>query len=94
MMRVLEELTEPEKRQLASTLGFRNVGPDELTEKIEEILEKHIEAATEEYVRMILGQRALTTGRDIREYRLHLLIKHVFGKILSEQDVSDLFQTT
>lgn len=93
-MRVLEELTEPEKRQLASTLGFRNVGPDELTEKIEEVLKRHIEAATEEYVRMILGQRALTTGRDIREYRLYLLIKHVFGEIPSEQDVSDLFQTT
>jgi len=44
---------------------------------------------------MILGQKVFTRGQDIREYRLFLLIQHVFGKRLpSDKEISGLFQTT
>lgn len=52
-------------------------------------------AANEEYLRMILGQRVFTRGQDILEYRLLLLIQHLFGnRIPPEQVVCNLFQTT
>ncbi len=44
---------------------------------------------------MMLGQRVLTRGQDIREYRLSLLIRFVFGgRLPSDQQISALFQTT
>jgi hypothetical protein len=56
---------------------------------------KYADAAAEEYIRMILGQRVFTRGQDIREYRLYLLVKHVFaGKLPTEQQICSLFQTT
>lgn len=77
-----------ERKQLAATLGC-GVGD------LSRVLKGYTAAATEEYVRMILGQRVLTRGQDIREYRLSLLIVHVFGgRLPSEQQISDLFQTT
>lgn len=56
---------------------------------------KYADAAKEEYLRMILGQRVFTRGQDILEYRLYLLIKNVFsGRLPSERQISSLFQTT
>ena len=54
-----------------------------------------MEASAEELSEMFLGRRVFTRGQDMREYRLVLLIKHVFqGELPSEQRVSALFQTT
>lgn len=53
------------------------------------------QASTEEYLRMILGQKIFTRGQDIKEYRLYLLIRHLFdGVIPDEQVITTLFQTT
>jgi hypothetical protein len=80
--------TKEERRQLAATLGC-TVGD------LNQVLRNYTAAASEEYVRMILGQRVLTRGQDIREYRLSLLITHVFdGRLPTEQQISALFQTT
>lgn len=82
------ELSDSERSQLAMIL---EVEPDE----VDKALTRYGAAATEEYVRMMLGQRVFTRGQDVREYRLLLLIKHVFAPTLpSEQQVSRLFQTT
>ena len=84
----MPDLTEAERTQLAGSLSCPL---PELDAKVAHVSD----AATEEYLRMILGQRVLTRGQDIREYRLFLMIVHVFGNRLpSEQSISDLFQTT
>src|SRR5665213_2073062 len=58
-------------------------------------LAKYHSAAEEEYVRMILGQRVFTRGTDIREYRMLLLIQHVFANRLpTERTICALFQTS
>ena len=81
-------LSRPEKAQLAAT--FR-CSTHDLTRE----LRKYADAATEEYVRMILGQHVFTRGQDIREYRLFVLIEHAFGGLLpDEPTISALFQTT
>jgi hypothetical protein len=82
------ELTQEELRQLAATF--------QVAEKnIQAALDKYRSAAEEEYLRMILGQRVLTRGQDIREYRLFLMILHVFdNRLPSETQISALFQTT
>lgn len=80
--------TADERKQLAQIL---NCKPNEVAGK----LKAFSEASTEEYVRMILGQRVFTRGQDVREYRLYLLIRHVFeGQLPTEQQISALFQTT
>lgn len=81
-------LTDEESQQLLGTLGGNS-------EDLAEVVAPFATAATEEIVRMILGQKVFTRGSDVREYRLLLLIKHAFnGRIPDEQTVSDLFQTT
>lgn len=81
-------LSDPEIDQLAQILDCEK-------EEVADGLQAFSDAATEEYVRMILGQRVFTRGQDVREYRLYLLIRHVFdGRLPSEQQISDLFQTT
>lgn len=68
-----------------------NCSNDELILKIE----KFSKASTEEYLRMILGQKVFTRGQDIKEYRLYLLIKYLFNGIIpDEQTITTLFQTT
>ena len=82
------KLSKAEKAQLAAT--FECSGPE-----LPGHLKAYTDAAAEEYVRMILGQRVLTRGQDIREYRLFLMIIHVFGGVLpDERRISALFQTT
>jgi hypothetical protein len=52
-------------------------------------------ASFEEHIKMILGQKVFTRGRDMLDYRLFVIIKHLFaGKIPDEQEISGLFQTT
>jgi len=81
-------LTDEERKQL---LGILGCGEDNLDDQIA----KYTDAAVEEYIRMILGQRVFTRGQDIREYRLYLLIKRVFaGRLPTEQQICSLFQTT
>lgn len=82
------DLDEKQRKQLATTFGCKEADLDAL-------IEKYGEAAKEEYLRMILGERVFTRGQDVREYRLYLLIKVVFdGRLPSEQQISSLFQTT
>jgi hypothetical protein len=81
-------LSQEELRQLAATFHVTETD-------IQAELDKYRSAAEEEYLRMILGQRVLTRGQDIREYRLFLLIIHVFdSRLPSETQISALFQTT
>lgn len=81
------ELLPRERKQLSHILDCTE---DELDHE----LEKVSAAATEEYVRMALGQRVFTRGQDIREYRLFLLIRHVFGgRLPSDREISAVFQT-
>lgn len=81
-------LTDEEREQLAGTLGV-----DE--RELGEALVPFAHAGVEELVRMVLGQKVYTRGSDIREYRLLLLIKHVFdGRIPGEAEVSRLFGST
>lgn len=81
------ELTSDERRQLAATFGCKE-------RELDAQIARYTAAAQEEYLRMILGQRVFTRGQDMREYRLFLLIKHVFGGLPTEQQISALFQTT
>lgn len=58
-------------------------------------LEKLAVAAVEEYTELFLGRKVFTRGSDIREYRLYLLIRHVFVNTLpNETQISAMFQTT
>lgn len=63
-------------------------------EDLEEMLQPYARAAAAEYVEMFLGRKVFTRGSDIREYRLFLLMREVFNQLPTEQEVSDLFQTT
>jgi|SRR5690554_2607051 len=64
-------------------------------EDFETHLSRIASAATEEYIRMMLGEKSFSRGSDIREYRLCLLIQHFFnGRIPDERTISSLFQTT
>lgn len=82
------QLSNEERAQLAGTFGCT---VDELGRK----LKTYEAAALEEYITMILGQKVFTRGSDIREYRLYLLVKKVYGGVLpSEQQISSHFQLT
>lgn len=82
------ELSQEEEDKLAGILNYK--GSD-----LSKALEPFASAAIEEYLRMFLGQKVFTRGSDFREYRLYLLIKHVFNDFIpGEQTVSDLFSTT
>jgi hypothetical protein len=81
-------LNTAERKQLAAIIGCK-------TSELAKSTSKFADAAKEEYVRMILGQRVFTRGSDIREYRLLLLIQNVFPtRLPTEQQICDLFQTS
>ena len=80
-------LTRAEKAQLAATLGCP-------VRELAKTMREYDRAASEEYARMILGQKVFTRGTDIREYRLFLLVVHVFMALPDERTISALFQTT
>jgi hypothetical protein len=82
------ELEASQRKRLAAILQCKE-------SEVERRLAPYATAALEEYVRMFTGERVFTRGSDIREYRLFLLIRHVFGgTIPDERQVSALFQTT
>lgn len=62
---------------------------------VSEYLNKIAVASFEEYLKLFIGQKVFTRGSDMKEFRLLLIIKHVFGgKVPSEDTVSKLFQLT
>jgi len=79
-------LNADESKQLAGILGVK-VGD------LGKALQPFAKSATDEYVRMFLGQRVFTRGRDALEFRLFLLIRGAFrNKIPDEKHVCALFQ--
>src|SRR6266481_4529250 len=79
-------LNAKESKQLAGILGVK-VGD------LGKALQPFAKSATDEYVKMFLGQRIFTRGRDALEFRLFLLIRGAFGnKIPDEKHVCALFQ--
>jgi hypothetical protein len=79
-------LNSEESKQLAGILSAK-VGD------LGKSLQPFAKSAIEEYVRMFLGQRVFTRGRDALEFRLFLLIRGAFGnKIPDEKQVCALFQ--
>ncbi|MEX0722009.1 MAG: hypothetical protein WD059_15135 [Balneolaceae bacterium] len=82
------ELSTEDKDQLSEILECKH---DQLDTK----LSKYAKASMEEYIEMFLGRKVFTRGSDIHEYRLFLLLKHVFqGGIPDDQTITRLFQTT
>ena len=82
------EFQNDEKDQLAGILGCTE-------QELPTIIAPYAKAALEEYIRMFIGQKVFTRAADFREYRLFLLIQHVFGnEIPNERQISALFQTT
>ncbi len=79
-------LNAEETKQLAGILGVK-------ANELGKALQPFAKSATDEYVRMFLGQRVFTRGRDALEFRLFLLIRGAFGnKIPDEKRVCALFQ--
>jgi len=91
-MRSLENVKVEISEEMVTTLSeIVNCDVDELNEELTKIAT----AATEEYIKMMLGEKVFTRGSDIREYRLYLLIlKYFEGNIPDESTISRLFQTT
>lgn len=62
---------------------------------LETVLSLYGCAALKEYIQMLLGQRVVRQVADVKEYKLMLLIKEVFGnKIPNEQKIAQIFQIT
>lgn len=83
----MSHYSDAERAQLSDALGCTTV-------ELDARLRDFVAAAEEEYVRMILGQHVYSRGQDIRVYRLSLLIRHAFGGLPTEGQISALFQTT
>lgn len=82
------DLNEDEERQLASILRADRA-------ELEDALQPVAAASLEEYVRMFLGQKVFTRGRDVQDYRLFLLIRELFDRTIPDEErVCALFQTT
>jgi hypothetical protein len=62
--------------------------------ELESKLEPYAAAALEEYLQMFIGARVFTRGSDMREYRLLLLMQHVWRRVPEDHEVSALFQTS
>lgn len=62
--------------------------------ELESKLEPYAAAALEEYVQMFIGARVFTRGSDMREFRLLLLMQHVWKRVPEDHEVSALFQTS
>ena len=82
------QLDHDDRERLQTTLACTS-------EELDDRLKKFGDAANDEYVTMLLGRRVFTRGQDILEYRLVLLIEHVFDNLLPSVDqVSAIFKTT
>lgn len=82
------QLSDHEKLELSRIIGCEASGlPDQLA--------KYASAATEEYCSMVKGKKIFKRGSDMLEYRLLLLIEHVYdNQIPSDQRVCRIFQMT
>ena len=81
-------ITDPEQAEIAAIIGCS-------VADLNVRLDAYVTASIEEYLTMIRGQRIYKRGSDILEYRLFLLMKHVFnGTIPDERTVCRLFQTS
>lgn len=82
-------LSDEERDLLKKTFNCPN--DDDLETNLVQIAE----AASVEYLEMILGKQLPTRANEIHERRLFHLLKHYFrGRIPSEAEVSTLFQVT
>lgn len=87
-MRLQFDIDIEDEIELASIIGCEN---DELSTKVSSFGK----ASIIEYLEMIQDVKVFKRGSDILEYRLFLLVNHVFdGKIPDEQVISKLFQAT
>lgn len=88
--------------EVTTTIELNDEDQEELTrildcskQEISDSLSPYSSAALKEYVSMFLGQKIFRRGSDINEYRLFLLITHVFdNRIPDEQEVCRFFQTS
>jgi hypothetical protein len=81
------KLEAPERARLREILGCADAD-------LEAKLQPYATAALGEYVQMFIGARVFTRGSDIREYRLLLLMNHVWKRVPEDHEVSALFQTS
>jgi hypothetical protein len=82
------ELSDEDRRQLAPILGVEEQALDEQLALV-------ARAALTEDVELFLGRKVFTRGSDMREYRLYLLIRYLYGnRFPTEAQISALFQTT
>lgn len=87
---------------ISVTLNFEESDNNELAailncnkSEVPVAVKKLADAAIQEYLTMIRGQKVFKRGTDILEYRLLLLIQYHFNGIIpDEREVSALFQTT
>jgi hypothetical protein len=82
------QLSDHEKLELSHIIGCEASG-------LSDQLAKYASAATEEYCSMVQGKKIFKRGSDMLEYRLLLLIEHVYAnQIPSDQQVCRIFQMT
>lgn len=83
------DLSDEEKKRLIYTLHCK----DET--EFNKVFPRYAAAAIREYSDLFLGKHVASTGPEIRQNRLLLLIRYAFrNQIPDEQVVSELFQTT
>jgi uncharacterized protein (UPF0297 family) len=86
-MEIEINLSDEQKKRLKNIFSFVSDYQES------EVLESIIEAAKEEYLEQFLSDGTKTTVTEIRQYKLFLLVKHVFkGKIPSEIEVASIFK--
>jgi hypothetical protein len=81
------KLEAPERTRLRQILRCTDA-------EIEVKLQPYATAALDEYLQMFIGARVFTRGADMREYRLLLLMNHVWKRVPEDHEVSSLFQTS
>jgi hypothetical protein len=82
------ELSADEKKQLAAMINVSE-------SKLAKVLPDYAKAALEEYIGMINANKNFTQVAAIQQYRLYLLIKHVYKNTYpTPAEISKLFQTT
>ena len=89
-MEITVELND-EILELDRLKDFFNV---EENEELINPLSKIILASLSEYQEMCVGRGFPSRAEDLRQYRLFYLIKHYFGRIPTESEVSVMFQET
>lgn len=86
-MEIIVTLTDEQKKRLKSIFSFvENYNENDILKSI-------LESAKDEYITQFLDDGNKNSVGEIRQYRLFLLVKHVFkGKIPSEIEVASIFK--